>query len=167
MYFSAICAGVPRIFTSGPFDSKLRVSGFWPLLRLRPRPLRFCCPCLIVPCSQPLDKCKYPHMGLAAAPCGPPFELHMPLIAAAHLISRQPLQSRADRILVSVKLPTRMLQSFQRERIFWLGLRDSPSRPMVKCAPKRSLDQLAASLCDVPGVRCVPGRSSATAPKAL
>lgn len=46
MYFSAMCEAVPRIFTSGPFDSKFRASGFWGL-RPRPRPLRFCCPCLI------------------------------------------------------------------------------------------------------------------------
>ncbi len=46
MYFSAICEGVPRSFTSGPVLSKLRVSGFCDL-RLRPRPRRFCCPCLI------------------------------------------------------------------------------------------------------------------------
>src|SRR5581483_3178194 len=44
-YFSAMCAGVPRIFTSGPLDSKLRANGFW-LFRFRPRPRRFCCPCL-------------------------------------------------------------------------------------------------------------------------
>src|SRR6478736_8614094 len=46
MYFSAICAAVPRILTSGPFDSKFRANGFWGL-RPRPRPRRFCCPCLI------------------------------------------------------------------------------------------------------------------------
>jgi hypothetical protein len=40
-----MCAGVPRIFTSGPLDSKLRPNGFW-LFRFRPRPRRFCCPCL-------------------------------------------------------------------------------------------------------------------------
>jgi hypothetical protein len=46
-YFSAMCAGVPRIFTSGPLDSKLRVSGLWFFrLLFRPRPRRFCCPCL-------------------------------------------------------------------------------------------------------------------------
>ena len=42
-----MCAGVPRIFTSGPLDSKLRVSGLWFFrLLFRPRPRRFCCPCL-------------------------------------------------------------------------------------------------------------------------
>lgn len=41
-----MCEGVPRSFTSGPVLSKLRVSGFCDL-RLRPRPRRFCCPCLI------------------------------------------------------------------------------------------------------------------------
>src|SRR5262245_53486962 len=42
-----MCAGVPRIFTSGPLDSKLRANGLWFLrLLLRPRPRRFCCPCL-------------------------------------------------------------------------------------------------------------------------
>ena len=51
MYFSAICAGVPRIFTSGPLDSKLRESGLWCAAAafavvVRPRPRRFCCPCL-------------------------------------------------------------------------------------------------------------------------
>ena len=46
MYFSAMCEGVPRILTSGPVLSKLRASGLCPL-RLRPRPRRFCCPCLI------------------------------------------------------------------------------------------------------------------------
>ena len=47
-YFSAMCAGVPRIFTSGPLDSKLRANGLWffRLLLFRPRPRRFCCPCL-------------------------------------------------------------------------------------------------------------------------
>ena len=61
MYFSAICAAVPRIFTSGPLDSKLRESGFCGfrllllgllvllllLLLFRPRPRLFCCPCLM------------------------------------------------------------------------------------------------------------------------
>ena len=39
MYFSATWEAVPLTFTSGPFDSKLRVSGFGPL-RLRPRDRR-------------------------------------------------------------------------------------------------------------------------------
>src|SRR6476660_2400069 len=50
MYFSAICAAVPRILTSGPLDSKFRANGFWGL-RPRPRPRRFCCPCLIGFCA--------------------------------------------------------------------------------------------------------------------
>src|SRR4029077_15116549 len=46
MYFSAICAAVPRILTSGPLDSKFRANGFWGFAP-QARPRRFCCPCLI------------------------------------------------------------------------------------------------------------------------
>src|ERR1700693_4469835 len=38
--------GVPRIFTSGPLDSKTRVSGLWLLRLFRPR-MRLFCPFLM------------------------------------------------------------------------------------------------------------------------
>ena len=50
MYFSAICAGVPRIFTSGPLDSKLRESGLW-------WPLRF----VVIPAASAAILLSLPH----------------------------------------------------------------------------------------------------------